>query len=43
MLLSLVGLELGQWLGERIGQWSEEIGSGVLIVVGIAIGSGKLG
>jgi putative Mn2+ efflux pump MntP len=41
--MSLVGLELGQRLGARVEEWSEEIGGGVLIVVGIAIALGVLG
>lgn len=35
--LSLVGLELGQRLGERIERWSELLGAAVLIGVGAAI------
>jgi putative Mn2+ efflux pump MntP len=35
--LSLVGLELGQRLGERVGRWSELLGAAVLIAVGAAI------
>ena len=35
--MSLVGLELGNHLGQRIERWSEEIGWGVLILVGIAL------
>lgn len=41
--LSLVGLELGSRLGERVEEWSEEIGGGVLILVGIALAAGVLG
>jgi putative Mn2+ efflux pump MntP len=41
--MSLVGLELGHRLGARVEGWSEEIGGGVLILVGIAIGLGVLG
>ena len=41
--MSLVGLELGHRLGKRVEAWSEEIGGGVLIVVGIAIALGVLG
>lgn len=41
--LSLVGLELGSRLGTRVEAWSEELGGGVLIVVGIAIAVGVLG
>jgi putative Mn2+ efflux pump MntP len=40
--LSLLGLELGSRLGARVGEWSEEIGGGVLILVGIAIGVGLI-
>jgi len=35
--LSLLGLELGQRLGERIERWSELLGAAVLIAVGVAI------
>jgi putative Mn2+ efflux pump MntP len=41
--LSLLGLELGSRLGERVEEWSEEIGGGVLILVGVALGAGVLG
>ncbi len=41
--MSLVGLELGHRLGRRVEEWSEEIGGGVLILVGIAIATGILG
>jgi manganese efflux pump family protein len=41
--MSLVGLELGNRLGARVGTWSEEIGGAVLIGVGIAIALGVLG
>ena len=37
VLMSLVGLELGSRLGQRVEHWSEEIGGGVLIMVGIAL------
>jgi len=37
VLMSLVGLEPGSRLGQRIERWSEEIGGGVLILVGIAL------
>jgi putative Mn2+ efflux pump MntP len=40
--LSLLGLELGSRLGSRVGEWSEEIGGAVLILVGIAIGVGLI-
>jgi manganese efflux pump family protein len=35
--LSLLGLELGQRLGERIEHWSELLGAAVLVAVGVAI------
>jgi putative Mn2+ efflux pump MntP len=38
--MSIVGLELGQRIGERFEQWSEELGGAVLILVGIALGVG---
>jgi putative Mn2+ efflux pump MntP len=38
--LSLLGLEVGTRLGERLGQRSELIGGAVLILVGTAIGTG---
>jgi putative Mn2+ efflux pump MntP len=41
--MTLVGLELGHRLGARVEAWSEEIGGGVLILVGIAIALGVLG
>ena len=41
--LSLVGLELGSRLGTRIEAWSEELGGGVLILVGLALAFGLLG
>jgi putative Mn2+ efflux pump MntP len=41
--LSLIGLELGSRLGTRVEKWSEELGGGVLILVGLAIGVGILG
>lgn len=43
IVMSLVGLELGHRLGKRVERWSEEIGGGVLILVGIAIAVGVLG
>lgn len=43
IVMSLVGLELGHRLGKRVERWSEEIGGGVLILVGIAIAIGVLG
>ena len=41
--LSLVGLELGSRLGERVEEWAEEIGGTVLIGVGVALAAGLLG
>jgi len=41
--MSLVGLELGSRLGERVEEWAEEIGGAVLIGVGIALAVGVLG
>lgn len=43
IVMSLVGLELGHRLGRRVEEWSEEIGGGVLILVGAAIAVGVLG
>jgi putative Mn2+ efflux pump MntP len=40
--LSLLGLEVGSRLGGRLGQRGELVGGGVLIVVGVAIGTGLL-
>jgi manganese efflux pump family protein len=40
--LSLLGLELGERLGEHLGPRSDLVGGAVLIVVGIAIGLGLL-
>jgi putative Mn2+ efflux pump MntP len=40
--MSLIGLELGSRLGARVEAWSEEIGGGVLILLGIALGAGVL-
>lgn len=40
--MSLVGLELGQRLGRGIEERSEELGAAVLIVVGVAVGTGVL-
>jgi manganese efflux pump family protein len=40
--MSLVGLELGNRLGERVEAWSEEIGGAVLIGVGGALAAGWL-
>lgn len=41
--MSLVGLELGSRVGRRAEEWSEEIGGGVLVLVGVAIAAGVLG
>ena len=41
--MSLVGLELGHRLGERVEEWADEIGGGVLILVGVALAVGLLG
>ena len=43
IVMSLVGLEVGHFLGKRAAEWSEEIGGGVLILVGAAIALGVLG
>lgn len=43
LVMSLLGLELGHRLGHRAEAWSEEIGGGVLILVGVAIAVGVLG
>jgi putative Mn2+ efflux pump MntP len=43
VVMSLAGLELGHRLGRRAEAWSEEIGGGVLILVGVAIAAGALG
>jgi putative Mn2+ efflux pump MntP len=40
--LSLLGLEIGGRLGERLGQRSELVGGAVLVLVGVAIGVGLL-
>jgi putative Mn2+ efflux pump MntP len=40
--LSLLGLELGSRLGSKVGEYSEEAGGVVLILVGIAIGVGLI-
>jgi putative Mn2+ efflux pump MntP len=40
--LSLLGLEAGQRLGDRLGSWSELVGGGVLILVGVGIGVGLI-
>jgi manganese efflux pump family protein len=43
VLMALIGLEVGHHLGKRAEAWSEEIGGGVLILVGVAIAVGVLG
>jgi putative Mn2+ efflux pump MntP len=43
IVMSLVGLELGNRLGKGVEKWSEEIGGAVLILVGVAIAIGVLG
>lgn len=40
--LSLLGLELGSRLGSKVGEYSEEAGGVVLILVGIAIAVGLI-
>jgi manganese efflux pump family protein len=40
--LSLLGLEIGSRLGDRLGQRAELVGGAVLILVGLAIGTGLL-
>jgi manganese efflux pump family protein len=40
--MSLGGLELGQRLGRRFEEWSEELSGAVLILVGVALGSGVM-
>ena len=40
--LSLLGLETGRRLGERLGRRSELVGGCVLILVGVAVGTGVL-
>lgn len=40
--LSLLGLEVGSRLGERLGQQGEIVGGAVLILVGVAVGTGLL-
>jgi putative Mn2+ efflux pump MntP len=40
--LSLLGLELGSRLGKRWEAWSEELGGGVLVLVGVALAVGLL-
>jgi putative Mn2+ efflux pump MntP len=43
IIMSLIGLEIGHRVGKRAEAWSEEIGGGVLILVGLAIAVGVLG
>jgi len=40
--LSLLGLELGAWIGAAVGERGEQLAGLVLISVGIAIASGAL-
>jgi len=40
--LSVLGLELGSRLGLRVGERSELLGGAILVVVGIAVGTGLL-
>jgi len=40
--LSLLGLELGSRLGPRVGEFSEEAGGAVLVLVGLGIGTGLI-
>jgi manganese efflux pump family protein len=40
--LSLMGLEVGRRLGRRLGKWSELVGGAVLVLVGVAVGTGIL-
>jgi len=40
--LSLIGLEIGGRIGERLGKRSEVVGGAALIVIGVAIGTGLL-
>jgi putative Mn2+ efflux pump MntP len=40
--MSLLGLELGDRLGTRTGDWGELLGGLVLIAVGVAVASGIL-
>jgi putative Mn2+ efflux pump MntP len=40
--LSLLGLEIGRRLGDRLGQRSELVGGVVLVLVGVGIGTGVL-
>jgi len=40
--LSLLGLEVGSRLGDRLGRRSELVGGAVLVLVGVAVGAGLL-
>jgi len=40
VLMTLLGLELGGRLGTRFEQWSGEMGGGILILIGVGLGSG---
>jgi len=42
-ITNLVEQDLGHRLGRGVEEWSEEIGGGILILVGIAIALGLLG
>lgn len=42
LTMSLIGLELGQRLGEKFERWSELIGGVILMLVGLTIGFGIL-
>jgi putative Mn2+ efflux pump MntP len=42
VLMSLIGLELGQRLGRGVEERSEELSAAVLILVGVAVGAGVL-
>lgn len=40
--MSLIGLELGGRLGEKVEKWSEELGGVIIMIVGVALGLGYL-
>jgi manganese efflux pump family protein len=42
VVLSLLGLEIGSRLGDRLGKRSELVGGVMLVLVGVAVGSGLL-
>jgi putative Mn2+ efflux pump MntP len=42
IIMSLIGLELGKYLGEQFGEWSEVAGSLILIFVGLGLAFGVL-